>query len=232
MSLEKRYLQRSRATILGAAVLGLVITFAIAPTFVKTTTAQPASKERPLTYSLADVLGRPHTAQEVSKSKAAVFLFVAAECPISNRYAPEINRIVADYRAQSFVFYGVHSDPDLEREAARKHASEYGFQFPVLLDPLQTLAATFGVTLTPTVVVASPSGDLIYRGRIDNRYLDFGRYRNAGIASDLRLVLDAVSAGRVVTVPFTKSIGCAIPQAHKRGPAGVSASRAQMNHGE
>ena len=171
-------------------------------------------------FDLLDAAGRRHTAREWKEAPAVALFFIAAECPISNRYAPEINRIVADYATRGVAFYGVHSDQDVGAEASRRHARDYGFDFPVLLDPAQTLANQTGVTLTPTAVILSPAGELLYRGRIDNRYLDFGKYRDAGVKPDLRLALDAVIAGKPVAEKYTKSIGCALPP-----PGGQSTRR-------
>ena len=171
-------------------------------------------------FDLLDAAGRRHTAREWKEARAVALFFIAAECPISNRYAPEINRIVADYATRGVAFYGVHSDQDVGAEASRRHARDYGFDFPVLLDPAQTLANQTGVTLTPTAVILSPAGELLYRGRIDNRYLDFGKYRSAGVKPDLRLALDAVIAGKPVAEKYTKSIGCALPP-----PGGQSTRR-------
>jgi peroxiredoxin len=171
-------------------------------------------------FDLLDAAGRRHTAREWKDARAVALLFIAAECPISNRYAPEINHIVADYAARGVAFYGVQSDQDVGAEASRRHARDYGFDFPVLLDPAQTLANQTGVTLTPTAVILSPAGELLYRGRIDNRYLDFGKYREAGVKPDMRLALDAVIAGKPVAEKYTKSIGCALPP-----PGGQSTRR-------
>ncbi len=162
-------------------------------------------------FSLLDAAGRKHTARDWKAARAVALFFIAAECPISNRYAPEINRLVADYSARGILFYGVHSDPAIGAPAARQHSKDYGFKFPSMLDPTQILASRTGVTLTPTAVILSPAGELLYRGRIDNRYLDFGKYRDAGVKPDLRLALDAVVAGKPVAEPFTKPIGCALP---------------------
>src|SRR5262245_10657690 len=101
-------------------------------------------------FKLLDAAGRKHTAQEWKASRAVAIFFIAAECPISNRYAPEINRIVAAYSTQGIAFYGAHSDPDIVAAVARRHAQDFGFDFPVLLDPAQTLANHTGVQLTPT----------------------------------------------------------------------------------
>jgi peroxiredoxin len=167
-------------------------------------------------FELPDANGRKHTAREWKEARAVALFFISAECPISNRYAPELNRIVADYSARGVVFYGVHSDPDIGPAVALRHAQDYGFDFPVLLDRAQTLAGKTGVILTPTAVVLSPAGELLYRGRIDNRYLDLGKYRSAGVKPDLRLALDAVVAGKQVTEKYTKSVGCQLPPAAKQ----------------
>jgi peroxiredoxin len=171
-------------------------------------------------FDLLDAAGRRHTAREWKEARAVALFFVAAECPISNRYAPEINRIVAAYSTRGVAFYGVNSDPDIGAASALRHARDYGFDFPVLLDPAQTLANQTGVILTPTAVILSPAGELLYRGRIDNRYLDFGKYRDAGVKPDLRLALDAVIAGKLVAEKYTKPIGCALPH-----PGGQSTRR-------
>jgi hypothetical protein len=162
-------------------------------------------------FNLLDAAGRRHTARDWKAARAVALFFIGAECPISNRYAPVINTLVADYSARGVLFYVVHSDPAIGAPAARQHAKDYGFKFPSLLDPTQILASRTGVTLTPTAVILSPAGELLYRGRIDNRYLDFGKYRDAGVKPDLRLALDAVVAGKPVAEPFTKPVGCALP---------------------
>ncbi|MDX2032791.1 MAG: redoxin domain-containing protein [Blastocatellia bacterium] len=160
---------------------------------------------------LRDASGSMHSRKEMLGAKGAVLFFIASECPISNRYAPEIHRIAAAYQARGVSFFAVQSDPDLTVEAAARHAREYGYAFPVLLDPKQILASALGVLVTPAAVLLSPEGKSLYRGRIDNRYLDFGRYRDAGITPDLRNALDAVLARKPVPTPVTKAIGCGLP---------------------
>src|ERR1041385_1936619 len=70
-------------------------------------------------FSLSDTEGRNHTAEEWRQTRAVVLFFLAAECPISNRYAPEINRLVTDFASQQVAFYAVHSDPALSTAEAQ-----------------------------------------------------------------------------------------------------------------
>jgi thiol-disulfide isomerase/thioredoxin len=140
--------------------------------------------------------------------KAVVLLFIARDCPISNAYAPEIGRICARYTAQKVAFYLVYPDPDTSLAAAKQHAKEYGYTCPVLLDPAHRLARKAGATVTPEAAVFAPGGKLLYRGRIDDLYLGFGRRRDHATRHDLRDALDAVLGGRPVPAPRTQAIGC------------------------
>jgi peroxiredoxin len=197
------------------ALIALVISLAHQLSIAQNPIGPPV-KQTDWDFELLDANGRKHTAREWKDARAVAIFFIAAECPISNRYGPEINRLVADYSARGIAFYGVHSDPDIGPAAALRHAQDYGFDFPVLLDPNQTLAGKTGVILTPTAVILSPAGELLYRGRIDNRYLDFGKYRGAGVKPDLRLALEAVEDGKPVPEKYTKPVGCALPPPHAR----------------
>ena len=159
---------------------------------------------------IKDIQGTAHQLPGTS-ARATVFFFITSDCPISNRYAPEINRISADYAAKNIDFYLVHSDPDLTASAARQHAKEFGYRCPVLLDRAHALAKKTGATVTPEVAVLSPGGELLYRGRIDDWYANYGKFRREPTKRDLRLALDAILEGQPVSNPRTKSIGCFIP---------------------
>ncbi len=141
-------------------------------------------------------------------TKAVVLLFIARDCPVSNSYAPEIKRIIARYMTQKVAFTLVYPDPDTSLAAARRHAKDYGYICPLLLDPAHRLVRRAGATVTPEAAVFAPSGKLLYRGRIDDLYLGFGQRRFAATRHDLRDALDAVLAGRPVPVPRTQAIGC------------------------
>jgi hypothetical protein len=138
-------------------------------------------------------------------------LFIAPDCPISNGYAPEILRIAAAYEARGVAFFAVHADPRVSRETAQRHAQEYGYTFPVLLDPGQTLARRVGATVTPEGAVLDANGKVVYLGRLDDLYYSFGRRREAATSHELRDALDAVLADRPVERPRAPALGCEIP---------------------
>ncbi len=151
-----------------------------------------------VTFDLRDASGRRHTLADERESRAVAVFFLAPDCPLAIRYGPEIRRIAGDYAPRGVAFYAVGAEPGR-------------FPFPALLDPANDLARQTGVRVTPSVAVLSPAGDLLYRGRIDDRVESFGRVRPQPRRRDLRLVLDRVLAGRPVTFTETPAIGCDIP---------------------
>jgi peroxiredoxin len=161
-------------------------------------------------FALRDTAGVVHHEDEWSKSRAVVIFFTTTDCPLSNSYVPEMNRIRADYANRGIAFYGVQTDTTIADAEVRKHVNEFGFSFPVLLDRKQVLVRLTGATATPEAAVLSSVGQLLYLGRIDNRVVDFDKRRPAATESDLRNALDAVLAGKPVARPKTDVVGCGI----------------------
>jgi hypothetical protein len=52
---------------------------------------------------------------------------------------------------------------------------------------------------------------MVYRGRIDDRYVDFGKTRPAPTNRDLERVLEAILAGKSLSSETTPAVGCFIP---------------------
>ncbi len=159
---------------------------------------------------LADLHGKVHEPIKADTRKATVILFTLSDCPIANAYAPEINRLVADYSSKDVGFYLAHVDRDLAAAAARQHAAGYAFRCPVLLDSQHALVKALGATKTPQAFLLGPDGKTLYRGRINNLFADYGQRRQTVTHHDLRAALDAVLAGKPIAQAVTEVIGCHI----------------------
>lgn len=162
-------------------------------------------------FSLPDVAGKTHTSADLRQYKATVFIFVATDCPNSNTYAPILAWLYREYSPRGVAFYNVYSDPSESAGAVRKHDADYLVPFPALLDPHQTLARQTGARSTPEAVILGPEGQELYRGRVDDRFVAFGKTRFHPTENDLREALDAVLEGKPAPHPVTKVVGCAIP---------------------
>ncbi len=165
-----------------------------------------APAAEPATYQGVD--GKP--AALPVDAKATVLVFVAHECPISNRYAPDIGRLWREFSPQGVAFRVVYAESDLALEVAAKHAEDYAYPCPAILDSDLRLARKVGATVTPEAAVLSPDGAVLYLGRIDDIYADYGKRRAAPTTHDLHDALTAVLAGEPVKVARTKSLGCYI----------------------
>jgi peroxiredoxin len=181
--------------------------------FLGVASGQEKKQTEPIPFK--DVNGRAQTPLAQPDKKATVLFFLLPDCPISNSYAPEIQRICTAYEAKKIAAFVVHADPDVTLEQAKKHAKEYGLSCPVLLDPTHVLAKKAGVKMAPEVAVLGPDAKVLYRGRIDDWYVDYGKRRGEPTQRDLRTALDAVLQGKSIATPTTKVIGCHLPEAKK-----------------
>ncbi len=170
-------------------------------------------------FSLRDLDGVEHHPFADPAVKALTLIFVLSDCPIANGYAPEINRLCRDYGPRGVRFFLVHTDPDLGREEAARHARDYGYLCPVVPDRRHTLVRRAGASVVPEAAVFTADGERKYRGRIDDRYADLGRRRTQVSSHDLRDALDDLLAGRPVRRPETKAVGCDIPPLSEKEPA-------------
>ena len=64
------------------------------------------------------------------------------------------------------------------------------------------------VTVAPEVAVLDGVNRVLYRGRVDDRFVDFGKERMAPTSHDLENALTAIVAGKPVAVPQTRAVGC------------------------
>lgn len=144
-------------------------------------------------------------------AKATALLFVAVDCPIANRYVPELRRIQQEFEPKSIAFYRVYVDADLTPGMMKKHAAEFEFTWPAIHDKKHQLVHSVLASVTPEAAVIGPDGTLLYRGRVNDLYLEHGNWRTAPTRHDLREALGEILAGKPVTVRAAPSIGCWIP---------------------
>jgi len=162
----------------------------------------------PAEIRLSDLSGKRVEPLADQGQKMTVLFFLTTECPIGNRYAPEISRIVRDYESKGISCHAVYA------HETSAEITEYQRQFKLtlsaLLDPELKLAKLTGATVTPEACILGPGGEILYRGRIDDRAVKYGTVSLEPSVRDLRLALDAVLAGKPVAEKFTRAIGCYI----------------------
>lgn len=143
-----------------------------------------------------------------SKTNVTVLLFLSTDCPISSRYAPELRRLHDRFASRGVVFWMVYPNLAESRAAIQDHMEAFAYPGRVLRDPQHLAVKLTQATVTPEAAVFDASGRIVYRGRIDDRYVDFGLERPAATTRDLENALNAVLSGRLVEEPVTRAVGC------------------------
>lgn len=154
-----------------------------------------------------DTRGQTHSLAGGEHPSHTAFVFVSSECPISRQYVPELNRLATGV-PKGVKFYGILSDPTVTRAAAAKFTEEFAFEFPVLFDASGELAALFQPAKLPEAFLLDASGNLAYRGRIDDLYADIKKRRAEPTRRDLLEAMTALSEGRAIEVARTDAVGC------------------------
>lgn len=88
--------------------------------------------------SAFDLAGNPVDLFKSASGKVVVLVFVRTDCPVSNRYAPTIQRLSAAHAGKA-AFWLVYPSKSESAEVIRKHEREYGYKIPALRDPQHVL---------------------------------------------------------------------------------------------
>jgi hypothetical protein len=170
-----------------------------------------------------DIDGRPF-APFTPSSKANVLLFVQTDCPISNSYAPEIQRICKAYESKGVSCSLAYEDVRVDAAAVRKHMKDFAYTgVPATIDDSRAIADRARATITPAAVVVGARGAVLYRGRIDNLYASLGKPRRNVTEHDLTDALDAILASKPVPKPETEALGCFITRPSTRSASSLRA---------
>ncbi len=154
--------------------------------------------------------GNPERLDFVSENPATVFIFLAEGCRISQDYSLTLRSLHKTFAPQGLQFRGVFPNAFSSDSSVCAYRTKYKIPFPLLLDHKQQLTKSLAARITPEAIVVLPSGQVAYRGRIDDLFYALGRKRSNISSHDLRDALHDIIAGRSPAVAETKAIGCLI----------------------
>lgn len=152
-----------------------------------------------------DLDGEEYRLEELTARGPVVLLFTSTVCPVAQRYTNRLQRLHEEFAPQGVSFFAVCSNAEDAREEIAAYADRTGFQFPVVKDVSGYLAGRLGATATPQVFVVDSSGEIVYRGAIDDN-----RYETRVREHYLHDALTAVLADEPVAVSETRTLGCTI----------------------
>lgn len=160
--------------------------------------------------SIATTLdGKPFDPFRAAEGKVVVLVFVRTDCPISDRYAPEIQRLSTQHR-DHVAFFLVYPGRKEVPETIRKHNRDFGYTLTALRDPQRALVKQSEAQITPEAAVFDATRHLIYHGRINNLYEDIAHKRKSATTHELADAIDAAISGRPLDANATPAVGCYI----------------------
>jgi len=152
--------------------------------------------------------GNP-VSQLLQGQRAAVFVFLAPDCPLSQNYTTTLNELRNQFKTSGVEFFGVFAGP-FAIQGSDEFVSTYKVGFPVEKDSDFKITDFLGATTTPQAFVVDTAGRTLYAGAIDNRAPELGQFRTVITENYLRDAVQSVIDGKEVPVAKTTPVGCFI----------------------
>lgn len=177
-------------------------------------------------FSLLGTDGKTYSLASFSKADILVIVFTCDHCPTAQAYEDRIIRLKSDYAAKNVAVVAImpndpssinldelgYTDMGDSFEEMKVRAKEKKFNFPYLYDgATEKVSLAYGPIATPHVFIFDKSRILCYSGRIDN----MEKPTKTPTEFDARNAIDALLAGKSVSVATTKVFGCSIKWAEK-----------------
>lgn len=161
-----------------------------------------------MNFSLPDSEGNLRSPGD---APATVLAFTANHCPYALAWHERLIEVAADYEDKGVKFLAIGSndpaqkpDDGPEFNAARVARGEMG-NVPYLTDEDQSVAKSFGATVTPDIFILDEDLNVKYHGAPDADYSDPSQN-----ASYVRDALDSILVGNDPHPAQTEPRGCSI----------------------
>src|ERR1700733_12005418 len=109
-----------------------------------------------------DLDGRPVTQLAPAGARAVVLFFAASDCPVSNRYIPEIERLTKQFEPLGVKVWFVYPNPGDNANVVRAHDRGFSINANTALDTKQSLTRMAQVTTTPEAAVFVPRNGTLH----------------------------------------------------------------------
>jgi hypothetical protein len=160
-----------------------------------------------------DLHGQPIHQLAGPSIRMVVLIFAASDCPISNRYVPEVARLTQEFGTEGVRILWVYPNAGDTAQVVAEHNRDFSITGDTILDAKQSLVALAHATVTPEAAVFLVEGSElreVYHGRVDDRYIDIGQERPQAEHHDLEAAITAALAGKPVPQPGGPPVGCSI----------------------
>lgn len=160
-------------------------------------------------FTLRDFRGKPVSLSDFADQRLVVIAFLGTECPLAKLYGPRLVRLADEFADDEVVFLGVNSNLQDSITEISAYARIHKIDFPLLKDAGNRVADQVKAERTPEVFLLDRQRRVRYWGRIDDQY-GIGYIRDEPTRHDLKIAIEELLAGKPVSLPNAKSVGCHI----------------------
>jgi peroxiredoxin len=171
-------------------------------------------------FQLPDPTGTMVSLADFKTAPALLVVFMCNHCPYVKHVRDELAKLARDYQPREVAVVGVNANdvanyPAESPEKMAEEAASAGYIFPYLYDETQAVAKAYRAACTPDFYLFDQQQRLVYRGQLDDSRPGNGL---PVTGKDMRAALDAVLAGKPVSIRQQPSIGCNIKWKPGNGP--------------
>jgi peroxiredoxin len=155
--------------------------------------------------------GKRYSLETFQGAKVLVVVFSCNHCPYVQAYEDRMIAFQREFGEKGVAFVAINSNetehyPEDNYNEMVKRAKAKGFAFPYLRDEDQSVATAYGATHTPEFFVFDEQRKLRYHGKFDDNWKEPSQVKERYVQN----AVEALLAGKAVSVPETYSIGCTI----------------------
>jgi peroxiredoxin len=176
-------------------------------------------------FSLPGTDGKTYTLKSFAGAKVLAVIFTCNHCPTAQAYEDRMIALTRDYTGRGVAVVAVspndpkavaldelgYSDMGDSFAEMKIRAKEKGYNFPYLYDgDTEKMSRAYGPVATPHVFIFDQQRKLRYVGRLDG-----SEKPGSANAEDARNALEALLAGKPVSVAQTKTFGCSVKWSEK-----------------
>ncbi len=167
-------------------------------------------------FKLEGVSGKPVSLSSF-KGKIVVVEWLNHGCPFVRKHydSQNMQTLQRKYTKEGVVWLSVISSAEGKQghvtagEGLADKTKNQSVATDILLDPKGTVGQLYGAKTTPHMFVVAKDGTLAYQGAIDDK-ADADKESVKGARNYVAEAVDALMAGKKVSVASTKSYGCSV----------------------
>ena len=125
-------------------------------------------------FNLLGIDGEMYTNEIFDGKKGSLVMFICNHCPFVKHVNEEIVNLSNEIMGNDIGVIGINSNDSTQEKYAedsidkmREYADNLGYNFPYVVDEVQSVAKNFTAQCTPDFFLFDSDQNLVYRGQLD-----------------------------------------------------------------